>query len=445
MPSKPLVILHGWSDSAESFRPLARFFEREGGRDVALIRLGDWLSLNDEVTYLDLATAMQEAWRSRRLPTSRRSVDVVVHSNGALVVRQWLTLLHAPDDNPVDHLLMLAPANYGSPLAHKGRAFYGRIIKGWRTGFQTGTWLLNGMELGSAYTFDLAEADVLSRSHWYGRNRIKATVLVGNTGYRGVRAAANEDGGDGTVRISGANLDARRMTADFSRSGEPVWRVDTPSSAHRTAFAILDGDNHGSIIMKDANEPRNDQARDLFLRAVSVTAGQWDGWCDELGRIRKRVEDQATHRRDSEHHLYQNTIVRVRDDVGNPVPDYFVEFYEHDSDTSALGRFFHRDVLRKVHRPAEDDHYRSMYVNATLLHHRIDKQDVDRLEIAISAEPRFDANARVGYALETGSVKLTPAEVRDLFRANETLLVDITIKREMRDVFRFVEVGPGDV
>ncbi len=179
----------------------------------------------------------------------------------------------------------------------------------------------------------------------------------------------------------------------------------------------------------------------MYLQAVSVGAGEWDGWCGELEGIRRRVEGEATHRRDSEHHLYQNTVVRVRDDVGNPVRDYFVEFYEHDSDTSALGRFFHRDILRKVHRPAEGGHYRSMYVDATLLHHRIDKEDVDRLEIAISAEPRFDDDARVGYSQEAHSVKLTPAEVRDLFRANETLLVDITIERRMRDVFRLVEAG----
>lgn len=379
MASKPLVIVHGWSDSAESFRGLARFFS-EAGREATVISLGDWLSLDDEVTYLDLAYAMRSAWRDRKLPGYRRSVDVVVHSTGALLVRQWLQLFYSADNNPVDHLLMLAPASYGSPLAHKGKAFYGRIIKGWWMGFQTGTKLLNGLELGSPYTWKLAMGDVLSRSYWYGRNRIKATVLVGNQGYGGVRA--------------------------------------------------------------DDNEPKSPRARELFLGAVSVAPEGWGDWCRELARLRREVEDRATPRRDPEHHLYQNTVVRVLDDVGNPVPDYFVEFFEHDSDTSALGRFFHRDVLRKVHRPAKGEHYRSMYVDATLLHHRIDKQDFDLLEIAISAEPRFDAERHgVGYQQEAGSAKLTPEDCRRLFEPNATLLVDVRISRQMEGVFRFVGVG----
>ena len=77
-------------------------------------------------------------------------------------------------------------------------------------------------------------------------------------------------------------------------------------------------------------------------------------------------------------------------------------------------------------------------MDATLLWHRIDKDDVDRLEIAISAEPRFDDNARIGYREDSASVKLTPKQVRGLFQPNSTLLVDVTIKREMRRVFRFV-------
>lgn len=101
-------------------------------------------------------------------------------------------------------------------------------------------------------------------------------------------------------------------------------------------------------------------------------------------------------------------------------------------------------MLTKVHRPAQDGHYRSMYMDATLLHHRIDKDDVGRLEIAISGEPRFDDHARVGYTQDSAPIKLTPDQVRELFHANETLLVDVTIRREMRDVFRFVATDGGD-
>ena len=443
MSTKPLVIIHGWSDSAESFRRLAGFFTTAGGRDVSTISLADWVSLNDEVSYADLAHAMQRAWREKRLPTTPRSVDIVVHSTGALVVRQWLTAFYEPDDNPVDHLLMLAPANYGSPLAHKGRAFYGRILKGWRSGFQTGARLLQGLELGSAYTFQLAMKDVLSRRYWYGANRIKATVLVGNEGYGGVRAAANEDGGDGTVRIATANLDTKRLTVDYSRGRDrPRWRLVAPARGYRTAFAIVEGDNHGTIVMNEDGTPRNERARALFLRAVTIRSAAFDAWCDELDALRRAVESTASPRRGHEHHVYHHAVTRVFDDVGNPVPEYFVEFYERDSDTSAVGRFFHRDAIRTVHRPGADPNHRSFYIDTTLLASRIDKDGLDRLEIAVGAEPRVGdhgaAAPGVGYDRRSASHALAPHDVRTLFTPNATLLIDLVIERKMQDVFRLV-------
>lgn len=52
--------------------------------------------------------------------------------------------------------------------------------------------------------------------YWYGTKQVKATVLVGNEGYGGVRAAANEPGGDGTVRVSTANLNVNKMEIDLA-------------------------------------------------------------------------------------------------------------------------------------------------------------------------------------------------------------------------------------
>lgn len=141
-----------------------------------------------------------------------------------------------------------------------------------------------------------------------------------------------------------------------------------------------------------------------------------------------------------ENHLYQNTVVRVQDDVGNPVSDYFLEFYEHDSDTSRLGRFFHRDVLRSVHKHSDDHNYRSLYIDVSLLLKRIDQPDVDALMINLHAEPRFEEEARVGYSEKETGVRLKVDQVVQLFRPNRTLLVDIIIKREMRDVFKIYEL-----
>ena len=55
----PIVILHGWSDNSRSFRDLAHFLQTEFGAAVQHLYLADWLSLQDEISYGDLAAAMQ--------------------------------------------------------------------------------------------------------------------------------------------------------------------------------------------------------------------------------------------------------------------------------------------------------------------------------------------------------------------------------------------------
>ena len=195
---------------------------------------------------------------------------MVVHSTGALVLRDWLTRHFDPASAPVKRFLMLAPANFGSPLAHKGRSFIGRVLKGWnRFVGQTGTQVLKGLELGSPYSWQLAERDLFGAEAWYGAGRLLATVLVGNAGYSGVEAIANEAGGDGTVRIATANLNACRLSLelDVRQRARPGWRLE--ESRGEIAFAIVDGENHASVALKDRG-PKNPHTLELIRAALEV-------------------------------------------------------------------------------------------------------------------------------------------------------------------------------
>ena len=131
MPRRPLVILHGWSDRSATFKPLAHLLAAKLNiQDVSIISLADYLSLEDEIRFDDIVTAMQAAWQHRELPTTPGSVDAIVHSTGGLVIRDWLQRHYQTDGAPIKNLLMLAPANFGSPLAHKGRSFIACAYKG---------------------------------------------------------------------------------------------------------------------------------------------------------------------------------------------------------------------------------------------------------------------------------------------------------------------------
>ncbi|MBY0308669.1 MAG: alpha/beta fold hydrolase, partial [Phycisphaerales bacterium] len=269
MPN-PLVFLHGYSDTSRSFERLAGALAPQLGVQPDLISLGDYITLNDYVAYPDLLAALDKAWTQRNLPRDPFSVDMVVHSTGALVARQWLHWLthakdtpgdrgDAPEPCPVKHLCMLAPANFGSPLAHKGLSFIGRVIKGSQPNadgpLQSGRAILKGLELASPFTWNLAHRDRLvpETDQLYKPGACLCTVLVGNKGYDGLAAMANEDGGDGTVRVSTANMNCAALTIDFTADPQrPVH--DLRLSTGRTAFGYLEKYNHATITGAGASD-----------------------------------------------------------------------------------------------------------------------------------------------------------------------------------------------
>ncbi|MBT4885052.1 MAG: alpha/beta hydrolase, partial [Legionellales bacterium] len=191
-----LVCIHGWNEDSTIFSRLIRSLSKEQYTHTHVMGMADFVSLDDNVTFDDLVVAMEHAWHTYGLPTSAKRVDIITHSTGALVFRAWHNRYYAGKDSPISHLLMLAPPNFGSHLAHKGRAFIGRVLKGLghNRPFEVGANLLKGLELASSFTWDLAMKDCFSEHAPFNRQNILTTILIGSTGYEGIAAAANEPG-----------------------------------------------------------------------------------------------------------------------------------------------------------------------------------------------------------------------------------------------------------
>lgn len=438
---QPLVIIHGWSDQSGSFQSLVQVLTGRSGASPVEIRLGDWVSMNDEVTLVDVADALQRAWVAHRLPASPRSVDVVVHSTGALVVREWMTRFHRPATVPIHRLLMLAPANFGSPLAHKGHSFIGRAIKGWgEPGFQTGLRILKALELGSPYTFDLAHKDLFGlRTPWYGPGRILCTVLVGDTGYRGIAAIANEDGSDGTVRISTANLNAARLTLHLDAANQ-VAHHELQASAGETAFGVVARENHSTIALKERQHP---QTVALILDALAVDDAGWPAW-------RRTLAERTAGGGDA--HRYQNTVVHLRDHLGHEVDDFFVEFYRTGADDHAFEQRLYQQVIRSVHRYSDQRSYRALYLDVGAmqkLQPEIEAAPRRSLYLSFLAMPRYVPSGSpqtlslhpVGYRPvgehDVAGLPIAAEQMSGLFAAHRTLLVDAQVHRAVdANVFR---------
>lgn len=354
-----------------------------------------------------------------------------------------MTRFATPDTNPVHRLLMLAPANFGSPLAHKGRSFMGRIVKGFKSNkpFQTGTFILKGLELGSPFTWDLALRDRFSKQLWYGPGKVLCTVLVGTRGYTGISAAANEDGTDGTVRVSTANLNPVRVVMDFVKDPQkPTIELIKPKGI--TAFARIPGDNHSTIALKDKG-PKNRETLVKIKGALTVTDETFPSWVKELDDFSSQAlagESDKTYTQG-----YQNTVVCLKDDLGAYITDYFMEVFVkkqgQNRQDETLTAAVQEDVFSKVHTYGDNPALRSILINTTMLEEKIGKQDRP-IHISFTAMPDIRKTGTVGYSTfgyeDIGSIKLTPAEQKMFFSADRTIFLDVKIRREQADaVFQF--------
>lgn len=427
---KPLVIIHGWSDHAQSFRPLAeRFAATLPQRSLQQINLADYISLIDQVTYDDLAAALQQAWTSLGLPTDPHSVDAIVHSTGALVLRHWLVSHYSAVDAPIGQLLMLAPANFGSPLAHKGRAFIGRLFKGLGHGrpFEVGENLLRGLELASPYTWWLAEQDLFVEQAYYHAKGIRCTILIGNQGYSGLAAAANEVGSDGTVRVACANLNTVKVKADFSQQSQSAQYQLANADC---AFGVIDGLNHRSLISGEVASP----IFGLMCRALTVDEAGFLGWQLELAAANELLLEQGEGQ--AHFHGYQNTVFRVNNQYTQSVDDYFLEFTDARQHNHWFAQMFHEEVVETVHTNQQASAYRSVYLNSTVMQRHVPKE-WQHLHIGLTAFPQItDPHNWVGYRsidadVETG-MRVDNPSLSQFLQPNRTVLVDVTIQREQQ-------------
>ena len=366
MPPYPLVLIHGYSDQAAAFSPWKAILERRG-YDVTSVHACNYRSLTNEVTIRDIAEGFDRALRMRPGLDGDQPFDAIVHSTGMLVIRAWLTA-YAGRRERLRHLIGLAPATFGSPLAHKGRSWLGAMFKGnLQLGpdfLEAGDRILDALELGGRFTWELAHDDILGDDTFYGPTKRTPYVFIfcGNTGYTGVRKLAHESATDGTVRWSGCALNTRKIILDLTQdparpdSGKRVsvapWKnVDAP-------MVPVAGKNH-STIMTDPGE----ELADMVEAALRVNSAA--SYADWHADARKRTS-AAKKGMDA----WQQFVIRAIDERGDPITDYNVQLFTR----TARGREVEvRPFDMDVHTYRADGSLRCFHVN-------LDRIGPDRLE-----------------------------------------------------------------
>ena len=464
-----VIIIHGWSDTSESFESLAELLQDQGN-EVAQINLGDYISLDDDVRIEDVAKRMNVVL-NERLSDGRLQApfDMIVHSTGGLVAREWLAELYAVGGSPIRRLIMLAPANHGSHLAAKGKSLIGRVVKGWNNWFETGKEMLNALELASPYQWSLAKKDLLASSEAatspYGKahDKVLPFVITGTHPYAsGARKLVDENGGDGTIRVPAANLNAQGATIDFSVGpGQP--RISHWHHRHdlrNIAFAVLPDRNHTTV-----KDPRNngaaqkeeDQRRlgELILAALGSTGEDYDRLAEDWGAISEQTAKLADDHEKRQSffgddppsayfHQYMQVVMRVVDDHGNEVADYFIEFSDGSNQKERdATEFFHTEVLESVKRNSTNAAYRCFFIDRTDLLARyypmIPEPAARQVVMSISAAPPGGNIAYFGEPTHSakGSILAHRMSGERWLRRNQTHYIEIIIPRTPRDeVFR---------
>ena len=181
MPN-PIVLIHGYSDQGDSFKKWQKELSNRG-YDTTTISICSYVTLSNEVTIKDIGEGFNRALGLQAGLMNDEPFDAIVHSTGMLVIRSWLVNYPGRLDR-LKRLIGLAPATYGSPLAHKGRSWLGAIFKGNKDFgpdfLEAGDKVLDGLELGSKFTWDLAHIDLLGADTFYGptkKNTLRLCVL----------------------------------------------------------------------------------------------------------------------------------------------------------------------------------------------------------------------------------------------------------------------------
>lgn len=467
---REVLIVHGWSDSYESFRPLKNLLVAAGYQTTQVF-LGRYASMRDDVTFDDLATGLQrrfmEMGRDGTLTLKPFSLDIIVHSTGGPVVRHWLN--HYLGDVckgdlarcPVRSLIMLAPANFGSRLAAQGKSALAKLFKGgMEHGFQTGKRILEGLELGSPVLWRIAEGDLFA-----GERRYPCTpagpfvyVMSGSDTYghlKGLVAkGANENGSDGTIRAAAASLNSIKINVDYTQPDNPdAWIVLQPNEPF--AFRVMPGMNHSTIVPRNEPPAANGTFSQIQQCLAVSTPEQYKALSDRWEAETKAFFEGERRKSSGEAvDPHQQFIVRVRDEIGNDVTDYRLEFHVVDTEIRSscwqddeeilrklqsyqdLTMFLQDEVLRDVQPHSVNPSYRTFFVNLRRLDELRERLQADGrhpyIGMNVDAVPRGQ-----GLTYDTDRLRYFPVDIPlmtdgdrsvTFFKESTSTLVDISLQ-----------------
>lgn len=468
-----LVFVHGYSvTNIDTYGEMPLRLRNEGAArgieiKVENIFLGRYISFNDDVRLNDISKALETAVQQQIAPgnTGNSRYVFITHSTGGPVVRNWWDLYYKNSTKqcPMSHLIMLAPANFGSALAQLGKSKLSRI-KSWFDGVEPGQNVLNWLELGSAEAWKLNTDWIKSDGAQISAQGIFPFVIIGQDIdrklYDHLNSYTGELGSDGVVRSAAANLNARyiKLTQPSPKlvNGKLVTgdlEIAEVKEAPYVPMRIVSKKSHSNKdmgIMKSVSASLTDASSAETVNAIFdcinvQTLADYQSVATMFDSQTKDVQENSIIERERTtfgtknyiHDRFSMVIFRLTDSEGYPVTSFdllltggekndpnalptgfFVDRQCNGVNKSTITYFLNYDILNGT--PAIKDI-------------RPASKGMDKLGLIINPRP------------EEGFIRYIPCKINtspDLFDAaikpNSTTLIDIVLQRVVStEVFRF--------
>lgn len=479
----PILLIHGYSAESRGSGATAitriygalpaRLRARYGAGRILELNVSRYITLEDGLTLNDLSRALDRALRETMPALLESRFDVIIHSTGALVVRNWLRRF-SPRPSPIDRLIYLAGAHFGSGWAHVGRgqlAKWGRQV--FQGGAERGIQVLDALELGAGETIDLHRAFLPPENSLYRRYRVREFAVIGSQVLNAwlpvpVRYA-HEDGSDGVVRVAAGNPNwnyvaltptarAKRLAWDEVAAScavlvrDPDARGETPDQHYRVSTQQLADDAEFPVPLaipyqcahtgKDrgvmAGKSVRNEVMPLIETALSVnTASRYRRAAREFqartdatyarvaNKLRAGVVRGLRNDPRAQYDAHAQLVFRLRDQYGKPVEHFDIFFHSPPGCSLCINELFEH-----AHKNRRSDGIVVFYLRLTRFDDATDGwvnslADIDTVQLEIaSVEPR---TADIRYL--PLCLTLSGRRLRRFVQPHRTTVVDVTLLR----------------
>ena len=441
-----LIFVHGWSvTNTDTYGELPEALGTVASSyglalEVQHLYLGKYVSFRDEVALDDIARALNRALRD--LPGNDGEIEefsCITHSTGGPVVRYWVDRYYGArelESCPLQHLVMLAPANHGAALAVLGKERVSRI-KSWFSGVEPGQRVLDWLSLGSEGQWSLNQNFL---SYDSARKGFYPFVLTGqgidNRFYDFLNSYLVEPGSDGVVRVAGTNMNFRYIALAQSRDvlrKSPLTFSLYPTPMQPTApktvpLGVFGNLSHSGKQMGIMRSVKHEAAQTTpvvqeIMRCLQVNSSE--AYLETAKRL-----DELTDQQQKGRDRFSMLVFNVHDDTGERFAkddfDVFLLAGSKYQPQSLPGGFFQD---RQMNRLTSNLVY---YLNAN-------KMELIRdglFGVCIVGRPTRGFSHYAAAEFRSDGI-----EAQNILAPNQTTYVDITLRRIVdKNIFRFDRV-----